>query len=99
MSTPIDYTQIANEFPQVPEWVKVVEWSPEDDCYVGCIEGPLGECCHGDDPEAVRQELVEIENEWRTLLGLPAAVRTSIAEDADSKRSDLTVRLLGNQPR
>ncbi len=67
--------KIANEFPQDPEWVKVVEWSPEDGCYVGRIEGPLGECCRGD-----ARERAEIENEWRTLLGLPAAVRASIAE-------------------
>ena len=98
MSIPIDYMRIANEFPQKPEWDKVVEWSPEDNCYVGRIEGPLGPCCHGDDPEAVHRELVEIEDEWRALLGLPAAIRARIAEDAGSKQSDLPVRLLGNQP-
>ena len=71
MTPPIDYKKIAHEFPQVPEWTKVVKWSPEDGCYVGYIEGPLGPCCHGDDPEAVREELAEIEREWRTLLGMP----------------------------
>ena len=50
MTPPIDYKKIAHEFPQVPEWTKVVKWSPEDGCYVGYIEGPLGPCCHGDDP-------------------------------------------------
>ena len=41
MTPPIDYKKIAHEFPQVPEWTKVVKWSPEDGCYVGYIEGPL----------------------------------------------------------
>ena len=69
MTPPIDYKKIAHEFPQIPEWTKVVKWSPEDGCYVGYIEGPLGPCCHGDDPAAVHEELAEIEREWRTLLG------------------------------
>ena len=61
MTAPIDYKKIAHEFPQVPEWTKVVKWSSEDGCYVGYLEGPLGPCCHGDDPAAVREELAEIE--------------------------------------
>ena len=79
MTPPIDYKKIAHEFPQVPEWPKVVKWSPADGCYVGYIEGPLGPCCHGDDPEAVREELAEIEHEWRALLGMPEAPRASTA--------------------
>ena len=55
----------------MPEWTKLVKWSPEDGCYIGYIEGPLGPCCHGDDPEVVREELAEIEREWRALLGMP----------------------------
>ena len=54
---------------------QVVKWSPEDCCYVGNLAGPLGPCCHGDDPEAVRQELAEIEHEWRALLGMPRKLR------------------------
>ena len=79
MTPPIDYEKIAHEFPQMPEWPKVVKWSPEDGCYVGYIEGPLGPCCHGDDPAAVREELAEIECEWRALLGMPEAPRASTA--------------------
>ena len=79
MTPPIDYKKIAHEFPQVPEWTKVVKWAPEDGCYVGYIEGPLGPCCHGDDPEAVREELAEIEREWRALLGMPKVPRASAA--------------------
>ena len=67
MTPPMDYKKIAHEFPQVPEWTKVMKWSPEDGCYVGYIEGPLGPCCHGDDPETVRKELAEIEREWRAF--------------------------------
>ena len=79
MTPPIDDKKIAHEFPQVPEWAKVVKWSPEDGCYVGYIEDPLGPCCHGDDPAAVREELTEIECEWRALLGMPEAPRASTA--------------------
>lgn len=79
---------IANEFPQVPEWTKVVKWSSEDGCYVGYIEGPLGPCCHGDDPEAVRKELAEIEREWRALLGMPEVPRASAALSASLDSSE-----------
>ena len=60
-------------FPQTPEWTKVVEWSNEDNCYVGSILGPLGPCCHGDTESDVYRELCEIENEWRGHLGMPLA--------------------------
>ena len=89
MTAPIDYKKIANEFPQVPEWTKVVKWSPKDGCYVGYIEGPLGPCCHGDDPAAVREELAEIEHEWRALLGMPEVPRasTTLSTSLDSSGS------------
>ena len=88
MADPIEYKKIAHEFSQVPEWTKVVKWSPEDRCYVGYLEGPLGPCCHGDDPEAVREELAEIEREWRALLGMPEVPRasTTLSTSSEFKR-------------
>ena len=29
-------------------YLKIVEWSEEDKCYVGSVPGWLGACCHGD---------------------------------------------------
>jgi predicted RNase H-like HicB family nuclease len=44
-------------------YVKVVEWSDEDQCYVGsCPELLLGGC-HGDDERLVFEELCEIVDE------------------------------------
>ncbi len=27
-------------------YLKIVEWSEEDQCYVGSIPGWIGKCCH-----------------------------------------------------
>ena len=45
-------------------YLKIVEWSEEDQCYVGSIPGWIGKCCHGDDEEAVYHELCQILDEW-----------------------------------
>lgn len=45
-------------------YLKIVEWSEEDNCYVGSIPGFLGPCCHGDDEQAVYKELCKILDEW-----------------------------------
>jgi len=45
-------------------YLKMVEWSDEDQCYVGSIPGWIGKCCHGDDELKVYQELCEICDEW-----------------------------------
>ena len=34
-------------------YVKRVEWSDEDRCFVGSCPGVIGPCCHGDDEVAV----------------------------------------------
>ena len=44
-------------------YVKIVEWSEEDQCYVGSAPGLLLGGCHGDDEEAVFQELCKIVEE------------------------------------
>ncbi|MFH1573737.1 MAG: hypothetical protein ABIG68_07115 [Acidobacteriota bacterium] len=45
------------------KYVKLVEWSEEDDCFIGsCPELLLGGC-HGSDPKKVFAELCEIVEE------------------------------------
>ena len=34
------------------KYLKIVEWSDEDKCYVGSVPGWIGKCCHGDDERA-----------------------------------------------
>ncbi|MEX0937414.1 MAG: type II toxin-antitoxin system HicB family antitoxin [Pirellulales bacterium] len=44
-------------------YVKIVEWSEEDQCYVGSSPGLVLGGCHGDDEQRVFQELCEIVDE------------------------------------
>lgn len=45
-------------------YLKIVEWSEEDQCYVGSVPGWIGACCHGDDEEQVYHQLCLIMDEW-----------------------------------
>ena len=45
-------------------YLKIVEWSEEDQCYVGVVPGWLGKCCHGSDEMKVYQDLCKIVDEW-----------------------------------
>jgi predicted RNase H-like HicB family nuclease len=44
-------------------YVKIVELSEEDNCYVGSSPGLLYGGCHGDDEQAVFEELCQIVEE------------------------------------
>lgn len=44
-------------------YVKIVEWSEKDQCYVGSCPGLLYGGCHGDDEKEVFAELCEIVEE------------------------------------
>jgi predicted RNase H-like HicB family nuclease len=44
-------------------YVKIVEWSEEDQCYVGSSPGLLYGGCHGDDEMEVFAELCQIVEE------------------------------------
>ncbi|MCA9101442.1 MAG: hypothetical protein KDA63_09845 [Planctomycetales bacterium] len=48
-------------------YVKIVEWSDEDQCYVGSSPGLLMGGCHGDDERAVFAQLCQIVEETITL--------------------------------
>jgi predicted RNase H-like HicB family nuclease len=45
------------------KYVKLVEWSEEDECFIGSCPELLYGGCHGDDPRAVFDELCEIVGE------------------------------------
>jgi len=44
-------------------YVKIVEWSEEDQCYVGSSPGLIYGGCHGDDEKVVFDELCRIVEE------------------------------------
>jgi predicted RNase H-like HicB family nuclease len=45
-------------------YIKIVEWSDEDQCFIGQCPGVVGPCCHGDNEALVYAELCEIVDEW-----------------------------------
>lgn len=54
MSTDTHYTH----------WTKVIEWSDEDNCFLGSLPGrTFGHCCHGTTEEEVLHELQDIAKE------------------------------------
>ena len=61
-------------------YVKIVEWSDEDQCFVGQCPGIIGPCCHGDDEEKVYAELCQIVDEWIAIMkkdGVPLPTPTA----------------------
>ena len=46
---------------------EVVEWSEEDQCFIGYCPGIVGPCCHDDDKNEVYQELRQIVEEWQEI--------------------------------
>ena len=50
-------------------YLKIVEWSEEDGCYVGLVPGLMYGGCHGDDELEVYAELCEIVEEVIELYG------------------------------
>jgi predicted RNase H-like HicB family nuclease len=51
-------------------YVKIVEWSEEDQCYVGSSPGLILGGCHGDDEKSVFDELCQIVDEAIELIHL-----------------------------
>lgn len=49
-------------------YVKIVEWSDEDQCFVGSAPGLLLGGCHGDDETQVFAELLQIVDEAIAIL-------------------------------
>jgi predicted RNase H-like HicB family nuclease len=49
-------------------YIKIVEWSDEDQCFVGQCPGVVGPCCHGNNEAEVYAELCQIVDEWLDML-------------------------------
>lgn len=49
------------------DYIKIVEWSDEDGCFIGSAPPLIGPCCHGKDESQVYQELCTIVEEWIRL--------------------------------
>ena len=45
------------------KYIKIVEWSDEDECFIGYCPGIIGPCCHGDNEIEVYRHLCEIVDE------------------------------------
>ncbi len=64
-------------------YVKIVEWSEEDQCFVGSCPGLFYGGCHGDDEREVFAQLCGIVEEIITLYKKVAcAVRTPALQPA-----------------
>lgn len=46
------------------QYLKIVKWSEEDQCYVGYCPGLMLGGVHGDNEVSVYQELCEVVDEW-----------------------------------
>ncbi|MCC6208647.1 MAG: hypothetical protein IT488_10915 [Gammaproteobacteria bacterium] len=70
-------------------YVQIVEWSEEDQCYVGSAPGLIFGGCHGEDEKAVFAELCEIVDEAIDLYrreGRPLPPATAGRDLANSLR-------------
>lgn len=73
------------------KYVKIVEWSDEDGCYVGSAPGLIYAGCHGDDEKQVFEELCQIVEEAIDLYredGKPLPPTTS-GRDFANKLQDV----------
>jgi predicted RNase H-like HicB family nuclease len=49
-------------------YIKIVEWSEEDNAFVGQCPGIIGPCCHGNDEADVYRDLCQIVDEWIEIV-------------------------------
>jgi len=50
------------------QYIKIVEWSEEDRCFVGSCPGVIGRRCHGDDEVEVYRQVCRITDEWLAIM-------------------------------
>ncbi|MGP0064170.1 MAG: hypothetical protein ACLQGP_11300 [Isosphaeraceae bacterium] len=82
-------------------YVKVIEWSDEDQCFVGECPGIIGPCCHGDDETAVNADLCQIVEEWIEIFkndGRPLPPPTAGLELAPRILAEVNGRVTGTIP-
>lgn len=46
------------------DYLKIVEWSDEDNCFIGSAPPLVDQCCHGNDEAKVYKELCQIVDEY-----------------------------------
>lgn len=68
-------------------YLKIVEWSEEDQCYVGSAPPLIGPCCHGDDEAKVYRQLCRIVDEWIEIHGEDGRVLPESALPPDKQYS------------
>ena len=49
------------------DYLRIVEWSQEDQCFVGSAPPLIGPCCHGATEAGVLKQLKRIVDEWIRL--------------------------------
>ena len=49
------------------DYIKIVEWSEKDGCFIGSAPPLIGQCCHGKDEGEVYGQLRKIVEEWVSL--------------------------------
>jgi predicted HicB family RNase H-like nuclease len=54
------------------EYLRIVEWSHEDGCFVGSAPPLIGRCCHGPTETSVLKQLKQIVDEWIRLADAEA---------------------------
>ncbi len=72
------------------KYAKIVEWSEEDQCYVGSAPGLVYGGCHGEDEKAVFEELCAVVEAAITLYqtdGKPLPPATSGRDFANKMQS------------
>lgn len=72
------------------KYVKIVEWSEEDQCYVGSAPGLIFGGCHGDNEKVVFDELCQIVEETIAIYrkeGRPLPPSTSGHDFANKLQS------------
>ena len=72
------------------KYVKIVEWSEEDQCYVGSAPGLIYGGCHGEDEKEVFDQLCQIVDEAIALYrkeGKPLPPPTSGRDYANKLQS------------
>lgn len=54
------------------DYIKVVEWSEKEGCFIGSAPPLIGPCCHGTNEEEVYRQLCRIVAEWVDLFNKEA---------------------------
>lgn len=79
----IKATKAGVKKPRGADYLKIVEWSEEDGCFVGSAPPLVGPSCHGDDAAEVFREISEIVEEHLKIReedGLPIPPATARKE-------------------